>query len=229
MKKNKIILAFFCVILGIMMVIQAKAVTKEGRLLSDSDKRYLNKIIEAKKENEKLLSKIEEANKKAKEFEDIASRYNYRIENIANELSYFKTLSGYEELAGPGIILTIYDLKYDDNMYSPIFQYRYIKDIISYLNVAEAEAISINGIRYTWHSEFIIGENVLVIDNVIIDEPVEIKAIGNPQNLMSALEFKGGLIDMLERYLDNIDVVDVEEVRISPTKNVMDFKSVEKY
>jgi len=47
---------------------------------------------------------------------------------------------------------------------------------------------------------------------------------------MSALEFKGGLIDILERYYEiSIDIVDVEEVIIPPTKNVMDFKNVRKY
>jgi uncharacterized protein YlxW (UPF0749 family) len=76
-----------------------------------------------------------------------------------------------------------------------------LHDVISYLNVADAEAIEINGERYTSRSEILkVGEHINV-NGFSIGSPIVIRAIGDPDKLAAALELKGGIIFAIENYL----------------------------
>lgn len=225
--KNNAIIFILSIVLGLMIITQTKYVSKGNFNINNREKEYYQKINNTKKENELLKRKIEEKREKVSEYEDFVSRYDDRVKALREELHDYKILSGFETVEGPGVILKIDELMFDDNVNSLIFNYKYILDIISYLNAAEAEAISINGVRYTWYSEIIRGYNILVIDDTVIENPVEIKAIGNPYNLKSALEFKGGLIDVLRTVFGmDIKVTEFENITIEPSKVIKDFRNI---
>ena len=62
--------------------------------------------------------------------------------------------------------------------------------MISVLNAADAEAISINDQRYTSHTEIVRAGNHIEINGVSTNSPIIIKAIGNADTLESALAIR---------------------------------------
>src|SRR5699024_638723 len=115
----------------------------------------------------------------------------------------YRMLAGYMDLEGEGIVLEIdeptEDIQYGEE-YSIVDELDLVLQVISILNAAEAEAISINDQRYTTYSEIIRVGNHIEINGVSTNTPLVIKAIGNPDTLESALMIKGGIIWEIRRY-----------------------------
>lgn len=112
-------------------------------------------------------------------------------------------LAGYQDIEGPGIVLEIndppVDLQFGDSYYSIVEELDLILQIISVLNAADAEAISINDQRYTAYTEIVRAGNHIEINGVSTNSPITIKAIGNPNTLESALAIKMGVVWQLRR------------------------------
>lgn len=108
---------------------------------------------------------------------------------------------GYRKAKGPGVEITILENNLYPNMSILAENTDILHDVISYLNVADAEAIEINGERYTSRSEILkVGEHINV-NGISIGSPIVIRAIGDPDKLAAALELKGGIIFAIENYL----------------------------
>ena len=107
-------------------------------------------------------------------------------------------MAGYSDVSGPGVVITLdnppEDIAFSEFNSNLIYNYEYILLVISNLNSAGAEAISVNGQRYTNYTELVPVGNSLNINGISVLPPIEIKAIGNKQTLESVLNFKGGVI-----------------------------------
>lgn len=126
--------------------------------------------------------------------DEIVDQYIDTIEQLELRL-------GYRKAKGPGVEVTIIE----DNLYPNVSilaeNTDILHDVISYLNVADAEAVEINGERYTSRSEILkVGEHINV-NGISIGSPIVIRAIGDPDKLAAALELKGGILFAIENYL----------------------------
>lgn len=129
-----------------------------------------------------------------KSSDEIVDQYIDTIEQLELRL-------GYRKAKGPGVEVTIIE----DNLYPNVSilaeNTDILHDVISYLNVADAEAVEINGERYTSRSEILkVGEHINV-NGISIGSPIVIRAIGDPDKLAAALELKGGILFAIENYL----------------------------
>jgi len=126
--------------------------------------------------------------------DEIANQYIDTIEQLELRL-------GYRKAKGPGVEVTIIEDNLYPNMSIMAENTDILHDVISYLNVADAEAVEINGERYTSRSEILkVGEHINV-NGISIGSPIVIRAIGDPDKLAAALELKGGILFAIENYL----------------------------
>lgn len=126
--------------------------------------------------------------------DEIANQYVDTIEQLELRL-------GYRKAQGPGVEVTIIEDNLYPNMSIMAENTDILHDVISYLNVADAEAVEINGERYTSRSEILkVGEHINV-NGISIGSPIVIRAIGDPDKLAAALELKGGILFAIENYL----------------------------
>lgn len=108
---------------------------------------------------------------------------------------------GYRKARGSGVEVIIIEDNLYPNMSILAENTDILHDIISYLNVADAEAIEINGERYTSRTEILkVGEHINV-NGISVGSPIIIRAIGDPDKLAAALELKGGILFAIENYL----------------------------
>lgn len=212
MKKTRDVLALLIVsiFLGLILSIQFKTINKtvgEGVLPTQRAQQLATELKKAQTDREALSNRIEELENKIKLYEKGGIENDAYAETLYKDTLKYRMLAGYADLEGPGIILEIndppVDIQFGDYQYSIVDEIDYILQIISVLNAADAEAISINDLRYTSYSEIVKAGNHIVINGVPTSAPIIIKAIGNPSTLESALAIKRGIVWQL-RNLDYI-------------------------
>lgn len=183
---------FLCV--GILLSLQFQA---QSQIVSDL---YMQRT-------ENLIAMIrglsEKRQKLALEIYDLSNKLSVQMEsdrdekqlisNLNAELNKLNTVTGTTALKGPGLTITI-----ENSM--PIL-YIDIINIINELWAAGAEAISINGHRITFHSMIFYTEEEynmsITVNNLKLEYPIIIRAIGDPNNLEKGLTIPGGIMDNL--------------------------------
>lgn len=202
MKHAIIAITGVCIILGFTIGVQAKTVRKQ---ITTVDVQRVGELsVELKKaveENENLFQQIKEYEKKIKGYENSMSGNDKSLQLLKEELENIRKLSGMTILQGRGITVTLNDSRQtakgnaDANAY--LVHAEDILSVINELNVAGAEAISINGQRIIGSSSVRCAGSVVNINGIKIATPFVITAIGDPDILESALNFPGGVIDSL--------------------------------
>lgn len=102
---------------------------------------------------------------------------------------------------GEGVIITMNDsstvAKDGENQNLYVVHDDDILSVINELCAAGAEAISINGQRFTATSEIRCAGPTLSVNNVRSSAPFEICAIGDKKNLVNAVKMRGGVAETL--------------------------------
>lgn len=144
--------------------------------------------------------KYEEIEIKLEDVENKISEYEQEIDNNANESEILESevkeaesYLGYTSLKGQGIQVTLKD----NDTYN--IDYSDLLSLVNELNIAGAEAISINDERIVAMSDItLINNRIIVINDKRIAGPYIVKAIGDKQYFESALTIKGGYIDKIK-------------------------------
>lgn len=144
-------------------------------------------------------SKYDEVSTKVEEQDLKINEYNEELKNdqnisttLENEVKEAESYLGLTDLQGEGIIITlsdkdIYNIEYGD-----------ILSLVNELNIADAEAISINDERVVSMTDITLVNNRIILVNAKkISGPYVIKAIGDKKYFESALNIKGGYIDYI--------------------------------
>ncbi len=140
-----------------------------------------------------------------------ASKNDQRAKETKEKLSDINKKLGLVEVSGPGIIITVSDatIKKDSTVidYSQLIVHDMdILNIINILRNAGVEAISVNDQRIVATTGISCIGVVIKINEEKIGSPYIIKAIGNQDNLESAINMVGGIKEILQNYGLNVSV-----------------------
>jgi len=228
MKKtvHKAILFFISLALGIFIIIQYQTTQN----ILGNDKTYnertedLNKeLAQLSIEKSKLSQEIDTLKEEARDNEKKLMEREKLIEDIKKALNKQEILSGYYAVKGQGAVITIDS---DSGSYVNLaYSHQYILALISYLNNAGVEAISINGQRYTNYTEVVPVLDHINVNGVALVLPLEIKAIGNSRTIEASLNFVGGIVSQMSQIGFTIDTEYINEIEI----NKYDGEKVFKY
>lgn len=227
--KNYIALGLVSIFLGIILSIQFKTVTNtvgEGILPTQRAQQLAIELKRVQEERDAQLNIIEELEAKIKQYETREVDKNVYAENLYKDTMKYRMLAGYLDLEGPGIVMEINDPPVDlqfGEVFTLVDQLDLVLQVISVLNAADAEAISINEHRYTAFTEIERAGNHIEINGSSTNSPIIIKAIGDPQKLEAALNLKGGIVQIL-RYYDYLVQVNKEKiVQIPKYRKIKEF------
>ena len=99
------------------------------------------------------------------------------------------------------------------------FDPKAVNDLIYELRSAGAEAIAVDDIRITASSVAVLGAGAIEIDGVPIDRVFEIRAIGSPDGLASAMGRPGGIMLLLQQSISaRFDVIPRENLTVPATE-----------
>lgn len=231
MKKAKISLPIIIVsiFLGVIISIQFKTVESSQALGALPTQRAQDLAIELKRvqaDKEAQENRIQELEEKIEIYELEGIDNNDYAESLYNDAMRYRMLAGYTDLEGPGIVLEINDpiTDYNQGYYSIVDEVELILQVISILNAADAEAISINGERFSSFTEIVRAGDHIEINGVTNNAPITIKAIGNPDILESALAIKRGIVWQLRNYNYVVNLLKEDKILVPGYKNVEVFK-----
>ena len=186
---------------------------------------------ELRTETANWKTKYEETNKKYEEVLQTIKEYETKTENnqeaselLEKELKEANMLLGKTDVQGNGIVITL-----SDNRQQKIEIYD-ILQLVNELNLAGAEAISINDERIITTTDLKeVNSMYIVINGQRISSPYVIKAIGNQTYLESGLTKKDyGYIDRVIKAYDKTATVERQNnIKILKYSGEMKFKYAE--
>lgn len=208
---SSIALTAICLLLGVIMGAQYNTVQKQNITLGIQRVTELSASLKKEQtENESLHKQLKEHEKKLREYEDSLSGEGQAVKALKSELDQVRSVSGFTDVQGRGITVTINDSsnasKNGGNINAYLVHAEDILAIINELNVAGAEAISINEQRFIGISSVRCVGSVVNINGIKIASPFVISAIGNPDILEAALVFPGGVVDSLSPWGIGINI-----------------------
>ena len=220
-----------CVLLGAIVGIQFKTVrNQQAKYEIQRLSELTTKLNEAVVENDNLAKALDESKKKMAEYEKYFSEDSEAIKLILDENHKYKMRAGMSDVYGKGITVTINDSKKagqagdTSNIDAFLIHAEDILSIINELNVAGAEAISINGQRFISKTAVRCVGSVVNINEVKIGSPFVISVIGEPDVLESALNFPGGVADSLRPWGIELTIKKFEKIEIPAYNQKFEFK-----
>ncbi|MCR1898023.1 DUF881 domain-containing protein [Irregularibacter muris] len=223
--KGQVEIAFICIIIGLMLVMQYKSVTQLGGSVSTTRAQELaGQLNQLKKQKENLTSKVSALEKEINQYEDQVAQDNKMVENLRTNTREARMIAGLSDVKGPGITITLdYTPLEGEEGFDPFLVYpEYLLLLLNELNSSGAEAVSINDQRIISTSEIRLAGNHIVINGEKFSRPFVFKAIGDSQTLQSAIQLRGGIVELLNSNYIQVNIKREEEMNIPRYNGVIE-------
>lgn len=208
-----------CLLLGVAIVTQARQ-NESGDSLETARPADLLVLLDSLQQREAALNtEVNDLQRTLAQLQASGSSDQAAIENAQARLAALSILIGTVPATGPGVTLTITDT-------TPGVPAETLLDVINELRNAGAEAMEIRGgaaehqtaVRVGVDTWVVGNPGALVIDNVTMNPPYSVLAIGDPPTLAAAMTIPGGAMDSVERVggtmvVQQSDRVDVTALR----------------
>lgn len=226
-KKGQLEITLVCIVIGIMIVMQYKSVAQLGGSVSNTRAQELTgQLNQLQKEKESLTSTVSELENRINEYEDQAAQDNRIVENLRKNIQEAKMLAGQTDVRGSGIIISLDYTPLDGEEYfDPFLIYpEYLLLLLNELNSAGAEAISINNQRIISTSEVRLAGNHIVINGQKFSSPFTFQIIGDAQTLESAIQLRGGIVELLNSVYVQVNIKREEDIIIPKYEGVIEYE-----
>ena len=224
--KSKIVLGVLSMVVVFTLSVQFQTIrdTTGGELLSTQRSQALAiELRNLQEERDYLTDELTDLESRLQEYEQTDADENVIIQNLRRDLLRYQLLSGHVSGQGPGIVVTIESQQEEGEFL--LYNYDILLSLANNLNAAGAEAIEINGERYTALTEIYYGSNAIHINDRPISPPFEIKAIGNSDTLEAALNIRYGIIWEISQFSGvTVDIVKEDRIFIERAQNTPIFE-----
>ncbi|SCH15444.1 MULTISPECIES: DUF881 domain-containing protein [unclassified Romboutsia] len=190
-KKMLIILIAFMI--GIFISTYIKSMNSNNVYITLKQKREIEEEInDIKLEIENLKEKKDKYEQSLKVYEHVDEDENKSVEELMNdELKYLKEISGYSDVKGNGIIITMKDsereLSSGENPNDLLIHDIDILRVINDLRKAGAKGISINDERVLPTSKIKCSGATITVNETTYGQPFIIKAVGDIDSLKASI------------------------------------------
>ncbi|MBQ5588948.1 MAG: DUF881 domain-containing protein [Anaerotignum sp.] len=207
-----------CVVLGVIIGVQANTV-KQQRVSTENQR--LSEAIVALNQMQAERDALLEQNK--------ALEKTLKEGSFGAEMEELLAFAGLTEVTGEGVTVTMNDSSTHSgsDMNAYLVHAEDLLSVVNELNGAGAKAVSINGQRMVGQSAITCAGSIVMVNGVRVAAPFEIKAVGDPAVLDSALHFPGGVIDNLAPWGIEISVRKETAVTVSAYTQTALFRETE--
>jgi uncharacterized protein YlxW (UPF0749 family) len=207
-----------CVVLGVIIGVQANTV-KQQRVSTENQR--LSEAIVALNQMQAERDALLEQNK--------ALEKTLKEGTFGTEMEELLVFAGLTEVTGAGVTVTMNDSSTHSgsDMNAYLVHAEDLLSVVNELNGAGAKAVSINGQRMVGQSAITCAGSIVMVNGVRVAAPFEIKAVGDPAVMDSALHFPGGVIDNLAPWGIEISVRKETAVTVSAYTQTALFRETE--
>lgn len=230
MKKEtvkRIMCAIIAFILSLAITIQLRTMAKQDSNVSQvfRNDELKNRLLEWQGKYSNITSELEKSIKELEKIRTSATKKDDASKKKTEEFERNNMLLGLTDVTGEGIILTAADgqaPKNTDNISEYLVHDGDLREIVSELANAGAEAISINDQRIVNTTCINCAGNVIMINGEKVSSPFVIKAIGNQESLYG-INRPGGYIQYMKDYT-SIDLKKTNSITIKKYDGAIKFK-----
>lgn len=213
LKQGQFSITLVCIILGIMMAVQFRATENiRSTLPYQRAEDLTQRLKQVEKERDELTEQLQ----------------GLKQSSGGTTTEAIQMVAGLVPLHGAGVIITVDDTKPapSPGKNPDLFLIRDedILKIFNELRASGAEAIAINNQRLIASSEVRTAGPFLSVNNMNLSAPYEIKAIGDPATLETALKIRGGVIETLQFWGIQISVKQSNSVELPAHKGTFHFR-----
>jgi uncharacterized protein YlxW (UPF0749 family) len=204
--RNNLILIFFSGITGLLLAWGLQVVNQPDYLRNARQEDLVRILDELTTREDDLAREVRRLESLATELQ--RGNEEAVIQDLEERERALRVLSGTVGVAGPGLEITIADPGI--NVSATVFF-----DLINELRDAGAEAISVNDARVVANTGISEITGGLQIGDRAVLPPYQVKVIGNPLTMTTALKIPGGIFDVLKAAGAITNSRDLEEVEIT--------------
>lgn len=228
---TKFIMLIICIIIGFLFNMQYNSIKNqkaEGVYPQNIDE-MRQRIAEIEIQRSELNDQLIKAKNNLNVSQNELQNFEDKIAELEELVDNYKIMSATTSVRGSGIRVNVEnpDTEFAGaNIYN---NYIYLLSIVSNLNSAGAEAISINDIRYNSYTEIIPVGDTLNIGGKKIVAPIKIEAIGNSRTLNASINFMGGIVEQMKTAGFNVEIEEVNEINMQPSMKKIEFEYAQPY
>jgi uncharacterized protein YlxW (UPF0749 family) len=202
-------------LIGLLLVGQLRSQARPTEISSLSAQDLSTLIETLSDRNRELRSGVSDVNEQLREYRLAQTQGQSALEVSREDLRRIAAFSGQTAVVGQGLILRV------NGELDPIA----VNDLINELRNAGAEAIAVDQVRITARSVCVLGAGTLEIDGTRVDRAFTIRAVGDPDGLLTALQRPGGIISQLKLFVNaTIDATQSQSVVIPASQQDLEPK-----
>jgi uncharacterized protein YlxW (UPF0749 family) len=213
MTKNKKLLrqaliAILLFIFGLLITITIKKVDEPIPLTNARENELVQLLTDLNRQNDQLAEEIAQQNSLLNSLESGSNQEaNQAAVNRANALG---VLAGTKTVSGPGLIMTLTGDKAAVNAFT-------LLDAVQELRDAGSLAIQMNTVRIVANTWFVDTVGGISVSGKVLNPPIVIKVIGDPQTLETAMLIPGGFQQTVLANGGSIEIQKNNNVQIDAT------------
>ncbi|WP_019120696.1 DUF881 domain-containing protein [Brevibacillus massiliensis] len=181
-----------------------RAMERQGDQQWQQEVSLNERILAEKKQTRQLEEDLLKLQRQVAEEEEKMAEHQSEAAAILNELEAARMMAGMVPVEGPGIVVTMKDNPNASNsgdVTKYIIHEQDVRLVVNELRAAGAESISINGQRVMGNSAIRCVGPTIIVNGVKSSVPFVISAIGDPATLENALNLPGGVMDILQGFV----------------------------
>lgn len=176
-------------LIGLLLVAQLRSQQRPVELQSLAPQELSALVESLSQRNRELQSGLAAQVEQLTGYQRAQAEGRSRLELGEQEVLALNAFSGAGAVQGRGVIIDV----------DGFLDWIAVNDLINELRNSRAEAIAIDGIRITGRTVAVPGIDGVVIDGQTIGARFQVRAIGNPEALYSAITGPGGIKNQLEQ------------------------------
>jgi uncharacterized protein YlxW (UPF0749 family) len=197
-------IALICLLIGTVITWQIRSVIQHTRNAPEQVARAENLIAELLSERDRNQALFEQAQEYRIQIERYEEQAITSSQWLAGQFRDAQIAAGLVDLEGPGVVFTLNDsADYAPGSGSASGYLIHDTDLLAAINEltnAGAEAVSLNGERIIATTDIRCVGSTVIVNGRRYGPPFVIRAIGNPEQLETALRMNGGLMEKLTIY-----------------------------
>lgn len=195
-------------LIGLLLVGQLRSQARPTEISSLSAQDLSTLIETLSDRNRELRAGLADAREQLREYNAAETQGQSALDVSREDLRRIIAFGGEGSVEGQGIVMNV----------NGDLDAIAVNDLLNELRNAGAEAIAVDQVRVTARSVCTQGDGTLQVDGTAIGRSFTIRAVGDPDGLLAALQRPGGIISQLKLFVSaTIDVLQARDVIIPAT------------
>lgn len=182
--RSQLALTLVAFVLGLLVVAQLRGQQGATALAGASSQDLTVLVANLNTRNDQLRGEVAALDRELAQLRGDQSRGATSLDRLRADLEQVRAFAGLEPVTGPGVAVTV-----EGAISAPS-----VSELINELRNAGAEAVAIDDVRVVTGSVVAGPPGGLLVEDVALGDPFEVRAIGSPETLTGSLTRIGGIV-----------------------------------